>query len=89
MDKTKKIIIWLVQLISFAALGYSASFYNHVYTTSLEKNIPQKCIAQHNFMVSLIDRAKKCEENLDEFVELGEECGKALMECQQGESSDN
>lgn len=86
MSKTKNIIIWLAQALSFAAIGYSASFYNHVYTVSEAKNIPQECIAQHNFMITLMERIKKCEQNLDQFVELGEQCGEALIECKEHEN---
>ena len=86
MSKPKNIIIWLTQAVSFAAIGYSLSFYNHVYTISETTNIPQECIAQHNFMVTLLERLNKCEQNLDQFVELSEECGKALIECKENEN---
>tara|TARA_B100001250_G_C19697536_1_gene743267 strand:+ start:860 stop:1129 length:270 start_codon:yes stop_codon:yes gene_type:complete len=70
-----------LQVFFLVALGYAMSYYLHVYTVSERLGIPQKCIAQHNFMITLIGRLQETEQDLDSVVEKLNECGIALLDC--------
>ena len=81
-EKTlKNITMNLLRILVLVATGYAMSYYLHVYTVSEALGIPQKCIAQHNFMITLIGRLQETEQNLDSAVEKLSACADALLSC--------